>query len=75
MKNIHKAGRPSSPMSFKEANRLVSLYEGFSTRELAEIYKVSQTTICSRLKKARSVIREQEQEVEYEKRKDITDKP
>lgn len=36
------------------------MYETHTTRELAETFRVSQATICNRLKKARAFMKQQE---------------
>lgn len=55
-KNIHAPGRPVKIMTRAEATELLTLYETNTTRQLAEKFKVSQATICKRLKKARGVM-------------------
>lgn len=55
-KDIHSPGRPTKIMTSTEATELLTLYQTNSTRQLAEKFKVSQATICKRLKKAREVI-------------------
>ena len=55
-KNIHAPGRPVKIMTRAEATELLTLYETNTTRQLAKKFKVSQATICKRLKKARGVM-------------------
>lgn len=55
-KDIHAPGRPAKIMTQTEANELLTLYESNTTRQLAEKFKVSQATICKRLRKARGVL-------------------
>lgn len=55
-KDIHAPGRPIKVMTPAEATELLTLYETNTTRQLAEKFKVSQATICKRLKKARGVL-------------------
>lgn len=55
-KNIHAPGRPVKIMTRAEATELLTLYETNTTRQLAEKFRVSQATICKRLKKARGVL-------------------
>lgn len=55
-KDIHAPGRPAKTMTHTEASELLTLYETNTTRQLAEKFKVSQATICNRLRKARGVI-------------------
>ena len=55
-KNIHAPGRPIKVMTRAEATELLTLYETNTTRQLAKKFKVSQATICKRLKKARGVM-------------------
>lgn len=55
-KNIHAPGRPVKIMTHAEATELLTLYETNTTRQLAEKFRVSQATICNRLRKARRVI-------------------
>lgn len=54
-KDIHSPGRPAKIMTQTEANELLTLYETNTTRQLAEKFRVSQATICNRLRKARGV--------------------
>lgn len=54
-KDIHSPGRPAKIMTQTEANELLTLYETNTTRQLAEKFRVSQATICNRLRKARVV--------------------
>lgn len=56
MRDIHAPGRPVKIMTRAEATELLTLYETNTTRQLAEKFKVSQATICKRLKKARGVL-------------------
>ena len=55
-KNKHAPGRPAVPMTHTEAQELLTLYETNTTRQLAEKFKVSQATICNRLRRARRVM-------------------
>lgn len=55
-RDIHAPGRPAKIMTQTEANELLTLYENNTTRQLAEKFKVSQATICNRLRKARGVL-------------------
>lgn len=55
-KDIHAPGRPVKVMTQAEATELLTLYETNTTRQLAEKFRVSQATICKRLKKARGVM-------------------
>lgn len=55
-KDIHAPGRPIKVMTPAEATELLTLYETNTTRQLAKKFKVSQATICKRLKKARGVL-------------------
>lgn len=55
-RDIHAPGRPAKVMTQTEANELLTLYENNTTRQLAEKFKVSQATICNRLRKARGVL-------------------
>ena len=55
-RDIHAPGRPAKVMTQTEANELLTLYENNTTRQLAEKFKVSQATICKRLRKARGVL-------------------
>lgn len=55
-KDIHAPGRPVKVMTQAEATELLTLYETNTTRQLAEKFRVSQTTICKRLRKARGVM-------------------
>lgn len=55
-KDIHAPGRPVKVMTQTEATELLTLYETNTTRQLAEKFRVSQATICKRLKKARGVM-------------------
>ena len=55
-KDIHAPGRPVKVMTQAEATELLTLYETNTTRQLAEKFKVSQATICKRLRKARGVM-------------------
>ena len=55
-KDIHSPGRPAKIMTQTEASELLTLYETNTTRQLAEKFKVSQATICKRLRKARGVM-------------------
>ena len=54
-KDIHAPGRPVKVMTQAEAE-LLTLYETNTTRQLAEKFRVSQATICKRLRKARGVM-------------------
>ena len=54
IRNVHKPGRPAEPMSITDARDLLAEYQTKSPRQLAKKYNVSQTTICKRLKKART---------------------
>ena len=55
-KNIHAPGRPVKIMTHAEATELLTLYETNTTRQLAEKFRVSQATICNRLRRASRVI-------------------
>jgi transcriptional antiterminator len=55
MKDVHSPGRKPYHMTHKDASELLMLYETNSTRKLAEKFRVSQTTICKRLKKAKEL--------------------
>lgn len=55
-KDIHAPGRPAMTMTHTEAQELLTLYETNTTRQLAEKFRVSQATICNRLRRARRVI-------------------
>ena len=55
-KDIHAPGRPVKVMTQAEATELLTLYETNTTRQLAEKFRVSQATICKRLRKARGVL-------------------
>lgn len=55
-KDIHAPGRPVKVMTQAEATELLRLYETNTTRQLAEKFRVSQATICKRLRKARGVM-------------------
>ena len=55
-KDIHAPGRPTKVMTSTEAQELLTLYETNTTRQLAEKFRVSQATICNRLRKARGVL-------------------
>ena len=55
-KDIHAPGRPIKVMTRAEATEVLTLYETNTTRQLAKKFKVSQATICKRLKKARGVM-------------------
>lgn len=55
-RDIHAPGRPAKVMTQTEANELLTLYESNTTRQLAEKFRVSQATICNRLRKARGVL-------------------
>lgn len=55
-RDIHAPGRPTKVMTQTEANELLTLYESNTTRQLAEKFRVSQATICNRLRKARGVL-------------------
>lgn len=59
-RNIHRAGRPAMYMSKDDCITLLNMYETHTTRELAETFRVSQATICNRLKKARAFMKQQE---------------
>lgn len=56
MRNIHKGGRPPIERSKTFYIKLLDRYETNTTRQLAEIYEVSASTICNWLKKAREVV-------------------
>lgn len=56
IRDIHAPGRPVKIMTRAEATELLTLYETNTTRQLAKKFKVSQATICKRLKKARGVL-------------------
>lgn len=56
IRDIHAPGRPVKIMTRAEATELLTLYETNTTRQLAEKFRVSQATICKRLKKARGVL-------------------
>ena len=53
MNNIHRPGRPKKILDDNICTVLLTMYETKSTRQIAEEFKVSQTTICKWLKKKR----------------------
>lgn len=54
MKSIHKPGRPEKKMEPAFCEILLQQYQTLTTRQLANIYNVSQPTICNWLRKARN---------------------
>lgn len=60
MNNIHKPGRPRKILDDNICTVLLTMYETKSTRQIAEVFKVSQPTICKWLKKAREQTQEKQ---------------